>query len=281
VRSAEPERRAVRLLDVPYDHGHKRRGTGLGPAAILRAGAQRALVRGGVPASRSTVECDLGRELPGTEVARTFAVNRALAELVAEALAVGETPVVLAGNCNSCLGTVSGARGQVGSVLWFDGHPDIDTPETSTNGFFGSMALAALTGACWQALCASIPGYRPVPPDQVTLVGTRHLTAVEEEAITAAGISRVEPSALDEAREGGVYLHVDLDVLDPALSPANPWAAADGLTPDELVEAVRRVCTRRQVRAAALTAYDPAVDPEGVVATTAVRVLQELGEGVG
>ena len=63
--------------------------------------------------------------------------------------------------------------------------------------------------------------------------------------------------------------------------PANPWAAADGLTPDELVEAVRRLCTRRQVRAAALTAYDPAVDPEGVVATTAVRVLQELGEGVG
>jgi arginase len=271
----------VRLLDVPYDHGHERRGSGLGPAAILRAGGQRALVGGGVPASRSTVECELGPELPGTEVARTFAVNRALAKLVAEAVAVGETPVVLAGNCNSCLGTVSGARALVGSVLWFDGHPDIDTPETSTNGFFGGMALAALTGACWQTLCASIPRYRPVPPDQVTLVGTRHLTAVEEEAITAAGISRVEPSALDEAREGGVYLHIDLDVLDPALSPANPWAAADGLTPDELVETVRRVCTGRQVCAAALTAYDPAGDPEGVVATTAVRVLDALGEGVG
>lgn len=229
----------------------------------------------------STVVLDERPALPGTEIARTFAVNRALSKLVASAANAGELPVVLAGNCNSCLGTVSGARASIESVVWLDGHADFDTPQTSTHGFFGGMALAALTGACWEALCASIPGYRPVPPDQVTLVGTRHLTAVEEEAITAAGISRVEPSALDEAREGGVYLHIDLDVLDPALSPANPWAAADGLTPDELVEAVRRVCTRRQVRAAALTAYDPAGDPEGVVATTAVRVLHALGEGVG
>jgi arginase len=281
VSSAEPERRAVRLVDVPYDHGHERRGSGLGPEAILAMGAEDALAASGLRVSRSTVQSDAGPELPGTEIARTFAVNRALAEIVAAATAAGETPIVLAGNCNSCLGTVAGTRSQVKSVVWFDGHPDLDTPETSTNGFFGGMALAALTGSCWQALCASIPGYRPVPPNRVTLVGTRHLSGVEEQAITSGGITRVEASALDDPREGGIYLHVDLDVLDPAVAPANPWAAADGLAPDELVEAVRRVSGNRHVTAVALTAYDPTADQSAIVAATAVRVLAAIGEELG
>jgi arginase len=281
VSSAEPERRAVRLVDVPYDHGHERRGSGLGPEAIIDLGAEDALAASGLCVSRSTVPSDAGPELPGTEIARTFAVNRALAGIVAAATAAGETPIVLAGNCNSCLGTVAGTRSHVDSVVWFDGHPDIDTPETSTNGFFGGMALAALTGSCWQALCASIPGYRPVPPDRVTLVGTRHLSAVEEQAITSAGISRVEAEGLDDPRKGGTYLHVDLDVLDPAIARANPWAAADGLAPDELVEAVRRVCRGRYVTAVALTAYDPTGDQSAIVGATAVRVLAAIGEGLG
>jgi arginase len=266
---------------VPYDHGHERRGSGLGPEAILGMGAEDALAAGGLRVSRSTVPCDAGPELPGTEIARTFTVNRALAGIVAAATAAGETPIVLAGNCNSCLGTVAGTRAHVDSVVWFDGHPDLDTPETSTNGFFGGMALAALTGSCWQALCASIPGYRPVPPDRVTLVGSRHLSSVEEHAITSSGISRVEACALDDPREGGIYLHVDLDVLDPAVAPANPWAAADGLAPDELVEAVRRVSGGRHVTAVALTAYDPTGDQSAIVAATAVRVLNGIGEGLG
>jgi arginase len=281
VSSAGPGQRAVRLVDVPYDHGHERRGSGLGPEAILGVGAVDALVETGLRVSRSTVSSDGGPDLPGTEIARTFAVNRALADVVAASAAAGETPIVLAGNCNSCLGTVAGARAHVDSVVWFDGHPDLDTPETSTNGFFGGMALAALTGSCWEALCASIPGHRPVPADRVTLVGTRHLSAEEEHAIARAGISRVEHSALDEPFEGGIYLHVDLDVLDPAVAPANPWAAADGLTPDELVEAVRRACEGGHVTAVALTAYDPTGDPSAIVAATAVRVLAEIGVRLG
>ena len=231
----------------------------------------------------STVVLDERPALPGTEIARTFAVNRALSKLVASAANAGELPVVLAGNCNSCLGTVSGARASIESVVWLDGHADFDTPQTSTHGFFGGMALAALTGACWEALCASIPGYRRIEADRVLLVGTRHLSAVEVSALDAAGIVRAEASEIGAVVElgarGGAYLHIDLDVLDPAVARANPWAASDGISPDELVEAVRWICERRPPRAAALTAYDPAGDPAGEVASAAVRVLAAIGEG--
>jgi arginase len=273
----------VRLVDVPFDHGSPRRGTGCGPEAILAAGGESALGAGGLHVLRSTVGPDPSVDLPGTEIARTFAVNRALARVVREAVVAGETPIVLAGNCNSCLGTVAGTRENVDSVVWFDSHPDIDTPETSTSGFFGGMALAALTGACWQTLCASVPGFRPVAPDRVTLVGTRHISAVEDEAIIRTRISRVDATSLDGQADGGagVYLHIDLDVLDPAVAPANPWAPADGLTPDELVEAVGSVCSGQHVAAAALTAYDPTGDPSAVVAATAIRVLAALGEELG
>jgi arginase len=270
---------------VPYDHGHERRGSGLGPDAIVAAGGSDALTAGGLEVVPSTIAIEDGPVLPGTEVACAFAVNRALAKLVASATSAGELPVVLAGNCNSCLGTVSGARSSIESAVWFDSHADFDTPETSTNGFFGGMALAALTGACWEALCASISGYRPFPADRVLLVGTRHLSSSEESSLDEAGVARGQAfelaARLELDRPEGTYLHVDLDVLDPALAPANAWAAPDGLSPDELVGAVRRVCERRPIRAAALTAYDPAGDRAGVVSAAAARVLAVIGEALG
>ena len=61
------------------------------------------------------------------EIVRIVEGDRRLARRVRAAREGGGFPLVLAGNCNSCLGTVAGL-GPVG-VVWFDAHADFDTPD--------------------------------------------------------------------------------------------------------------------------------------------------------
>lgn len=65
------------------------------------------------------------------EAARIFELARGLSRRVHAALAEGAFPLVLAGDCNSCLGTVAGCGAQDLGVAWFDAHADFDTPRTT------------------------------------------------------------------------------------------------------------------------------------------------------
>jgi arginase len=73
-----------------------------------------------------------------------------------------------------------------------------------------------------------------------------------------------------------VYLHVDLDVLDPAEGRVNVYAAPDGLRIDEVVSAIEDIGRRFAIRAAALTAYDPAYDGDGRVRAAAARITSSI-----
>jgi arginase family enzyme len=60
-----------------------------------------------------------------------LSVATQLAQHVRSAIRDGEFPLVLAGDCNSCLGTVAGCEDEGLGVVWFDAHADIDAPENT------------------------------------------------------------------------------------------------------------------------------------------------------
>src|SRR5437868_11943331 len=95
------------------------------------------------------------------EIARVMQLIRSLQAEVAKAVADRAFPLVLAGNCNSSLGTVAGIGSQDLGVVWFDAHADFDDPEENTSGFFDVMGLAMLTGRGWRGLRQTIPGHVP------------------------------------------------------------------------------------------------------------------------
>ena len=278
----------IRLLAVPFDAGHENARMGAGPDALLRRGAAEALRRAGhgVAAERVAPEGPFR-----AEIRTAFALHRALAARVRAAVEAGERPVVLAGNCNSALGTVAGIGPADVGVVWLDGHADCETPETTRAGSLDAMGVAALTGRCWRAMAAGIPGFTPVPDERVLLVGSRDVDPWERDLLAASGIAQVDGAtvrcrgvaaalvpALDALarRVGRVYLHVDLDVLDADRAPANELAPPLGMTPDQVVDAVGLVAARFTVAAGALTSYDPAWDRAHRVADAAVRVLGAL-----
>jgi arginase len=225
------------------------------------------------------------------ELVRIAEGDRRLARRVRSAVARGEFPLVLAGNCNSCLGTVSGldpVAGNVG-VVWFDAHADFDTPDRSL-GFFDAMGLAILTGNGWELLRSTIPGFVPVAEKDVVLVGVRDLEPHQRAPLRASRL-RVLPGgsfapqdladALDELRLGvaRVYLHVDLDALDTSEGRANPFASEGGLSLRQLESAIDLVFERLEVAAVAITAYDPGLDEDGRMARAGLQVITTVARG--
>jgi arginase len=279
----------IDLLLVPYDSGHRGWRMGAGPAALLSAGLPAALERAGHRARTRTVEAEGERR---GEAGTAFELMAALSSAVRESRRAGSFPLVLAGNCNTAVGTVAGlGLGDDVAVLWFDAHGDFNTPETTLGGFLDGMALAILTGRCWTGMARGVPGFHPAPEANTCLLGARDLDPLEREALAASRVEVLRPSALPSELEGVIrrlarparraYLHVDLDVLDPREGRVNQFAAPDGLSVPDLLESVARIGAGVPVRAAALTAYDPALDPDGRIAAAAIGVALALAGTAG
>jgi arginase len=271
----------VELLSVPYDSGIRGVRMGAGPDALLASGLPDRLIALGHDVKRTVIELPDGLFLG--EVQAAFELNRRLAIAVAAAVARDAFPIVLSGNCITSIATVSGLGGSAHGVVWFDAHADFNTPETTPSGFLDGMALAILTGRCWQPLAKTITGFTPVADDRVMLVGARHLDDDESFLLAETGVIRLTAESMrngfrDEiARLGGdapeLYVHVDLDVLDPSEGRANSFAVPGGLSRGELLEAIAEIARASRVRALALTAYEPACDADGRIRDAANDVV--------
>jgi len=281
----------VRIIQSAYDTAHYNRRMGRGPGSFLKCGLAARLA--GQGHEISVVEVDPKPEFPA-ELATGFAVMSAISEEVRGAQAEGAFPLVLAGNCNSAVGTVSGMAPRRTGVLWFDAHADFNTPETSGSGFLDGMGLSILAGHCWRPLAEQIPGYAPVPEENILLLGARDVDPLEKRRLSSSqitwlpdGILKGDPAAsgLNDAldslaeRVDAVYLHVDLDVHDPLLAPANQFRPPGGLSPDRLREIIAIATERLPVAAAYFGAYDPEVDPEGKTRQSGMCLMETVLAG--
>jgi arginase len=186
-------------------------------------------------------------------------VNSKLAQAVA---AHSRPALVLAGNCNSCLGTLTGLGHDPG-IVWFDAHGDFNTPETSISGALEGMSLAIATGHCHPELMS-----RPVAEENVILAATRSLDPHEEIRLRRSRIKLASRDALFPEvnrlakRVNAIYMHLDLDVLDPSISPGVNFSEPGGISPDQLFGAVRHVMATGKLGAAAIANFNPDRDRE-------------------
>ena len=271
----------IELLHVPYDSGFRDRRLGAGPEAIERAGLTERLERGGHRVRRDTVELPDGAWI--AELGAAFELAAGVATRVRAAREAGAFPIVLSGNCGVALGVCAGL-GPAVRVAWADAHGDFNTPETTVGGFLDGMGLATLTGRCWTQLVRRIPGFTPVPDDRVWLLGARDLDPLEDEALRRSRIHRVPAADIGReaaesiARRAGathpLYLHLDLDVLDPSVGRANPYAAPGGATLEGLAAFVAAIREHASLAAVTLSAYDPSSDPGGRVSGAALRLAE-------
>ena len=254
---------------------------GAGPEALLEGGLQEAL---GAAGHRVHVKI---AELPGdawhAEIQTGFELMRMLSVAVREAREANRLPIVLAGNCNTAVGTLAGLGADATGVVWFDAHADFNTPETTTSGFLDGTALAILTGRCWTQLAATVPDFKPIADARVCLVGTRDVDSLEGGLLGESDVRVVAsrqlrsslPDTLSSIHEhvDRIYIHLDLDVLDSAVAAANHFAIGGGLTLEDMEYALVQIARVFRISGVALTAYDPAADRDGAAAKAAIKLV--------
>ena len=198
------------------------------------------------------------------EIGRSFELKRRISAAVAQSVSDGLFPLVLAGNCNSTVGVHAGLPPQRTGVIWFDAHPDFDTPEEHRSGYFDGMGAATLTGRCWTAMASSVPGHRPLPDTDLVYCGIRDFEPGQAERVRGCGIAAVAGSIerptdfvaglraeLARITFDRAVVHVDLDCLDTSVGQANEYAAPGGLSAEQLLDCIAEV--RRRVRPVAMT----------------------------
>lgn len=271
----------LELISVPYSLGKEASGMGAGPDRLLSTGiADRLRAQGHqIEGVRLRLQDPFRNE-----VGASFSLNRSLKAAVDSALKKEALPVVFTGSCLSAQGILASAKSGTG-VVWLDAHGDFNTPETTMSGYLDGMALAATTGRCFRAISHSIPGFEPIPDERVLLIGARALDSLEAELLAKSRVARISAQALDQlpgalarlsSLVSSVYLHLDLDVLDPSEGHANEYAEEGGLSLIQLATVVEQVARRFQIFAVAFAAYDPAFDADGRISRIPAELLDLL-----
>lgn len=171
--------------------------------------------------------------------------------------------ITIGGDCGVELAAIEHAntRDDV-AVVWFDAHPDLNTPATSPSGAFHGMVLRTLLG---DGPAQLVPA-SPLLASRVVLAGTRALDDSESAFIDASGIELLGPNeitpeslvaALVATGAASVYLHIDLDVLDPAEFTSLGYPEPFGLTLTQLLELIAAARRALPLAGAGITEFAP------------------------
>ena len=122
----------IQIIQIPYDSGHKGIRTGRGPEHFPQHRVDQILRDCGHQVGTYRIESKASFT---TEIGTTFELNRLLAEQISSTISSKMFPIVLAGNCNSCLGTIAGIGQNRLGIVWFDAHGDFNTPRNHHQWF--------------------------------------------------------------------------------------------------------------------------------------------------
>ena len=241
-------------------------------AMQLIDGAQ--AIAGDLPRASTTVldvPMEAGESL-GSGIHRLSALQR-VRGMIADALdahdvAAPQEPVLtIGGDCGVALAPIAHAaqRSPGLAVVWIDAHPDLNAPDSSPSGAFAGMVLRAVLGDGDSGL--SIPA-GTIAAERVVVGAARSFDDAELELVSARGIATLTVEALRDADAladaveatgaDAVYVHVDIDALDPAEVAGNAHPEPFGLTVAELTAAVARLRERVPLAGASLAGYSPA-----------------------
>jgi arginase len=255
------------VLCVPQWQGSASRN-----ASRLVAGARRTaeLVEAGAVVTVPVLDAGGGKEAG----IRALGVLLENLRLTREALAgIDDVVITAGGDCGVNLAPIAaaGARhGRALTVLWFDAHPDCYTAQTLPSGAFHGMVVRTLLGDG----PAPLTPEHLLAPEQVVLAGVRAGDATQYEYIAKTGIRSVGAGDLESVLDGltgPVYVHVDLDVIDPAEFSSVCYPEPDGVPPQRLIDLVSRL---DNVIGAGITEHAPG---DGAGHVGEAEVIRRLG----
>lgn len=204
-----------------------------------------------------------------------------LYENVAATIATSDHPTVLSGDCTTSLGVLAGMQraGLDPAIVWYDAHGDFNTDETSDSGYLGGMPVALVTGRGDKTVREQL-GLRPVADEDVLLADARDLDPRERTALEDSGVRRVpvETVPLEAVPARPLYVHIDLDVLDPDELDGLHFPVRGGPALDDLADSLEGLAAAHHVAAVGIAGtWDAARIDRG----EAIRVVTVVRDALG
>jgi agmatinase len=282
----------VVFLGAPYDSGTSHRpGARFGPQAIrmtdyLPHDASRPHLALGVDPLAELRCADVGDVLmPPVDTMQSL---QRLENAVLAVASAGAIPVILGGDHTVTLPDATGVARHVGwgrvSLIHFDAHADTgDTQFGSLVGHGTPMRRLIESGAVRgdRFLQIGLRGYWPEPPTLAWMAEQR-MRSFEMSEIVSRGLDDCLTDAfaiaVDECE--GVFLSVDVDVVDPGMAPGTGAPEPGGLTTRQLLDAVRRIAMTLPLAGLDVVEVSPPYDHAEVTAFLANRVVLEALSGI-
>jgi arginase len=221
------------------------------------------------------------------------------ADVVAKNERDGFFTVGLLATCPSMPGLVaglqrsgSGAPLKIG-MLWLDAHPDFNTPETTRSGSLGGMPVAVATGRALHRMRLDAKLDPPMSDDHVVMAGVRLTDPLEQALLDSSSIRQVsvadlrtrsrkvfeELDRLDRVSDK-LYIHIDMDVLDPREVMGHGNKVPDGPTSEELAVLFEEIFRRYPKASAIGFATIPSTDEGGLSLAAVNRMIAAAARGV-
>jgi agmatinase len=217
--------------------------------------------------------------------------DEALARLEAAVTQVaqsGALPIVLGGDHTIALPDVTGVARHVGwgrvSVIHFDAHADTgDSQFGSLHGHGTPMRRLIESGACRgdRFLQVGLRGYWP-EPETLDWMGHQGMRSFEMTEVVSRGLGPVldEASAIALDDCDGVFLSVDVDVVDPGMAPGTGTPEPGGLSSRQLLDSVRHLAMTLPLAGMDVVEVSPPYDHAEITAYLANRVVLEALSGI-
>src|SRR4051812_31412658 len=195
---------------------------------------------------------------------------RTLSDGVSASLRTGAQVAVLGGECTLVAGSISGALAVEPDItlVYIDAHGDFNTLATTQTHYVSGMCLAHVSGRSVAPLLW--PGARKIFEERVALVGARQVDVGERQNLERSRVLVIpfdwdnrDPSrVIAFARRKKVWLHIDLDIVDPRELSAVVAAAPGGVPLATLADLVMQLSAVADVRGFEICGYDPKQDEQ-------------------
>ena len=218
----------------------------------------------------------------GTLQSRMSLLHEAIANQVKDAVRADRRPVSIAGDCCSMIGVIAGLQrsGINPLLIWFDGHGDFNTWETTPSGFFGGMALAMIAGLGEQTMPESV-GLQSVAEEMIILTDARNLDPQERVLIEDSKVehlNHVTRLLTYPLPRLPLHIHVDVDVINPVDAPAMSYVAPGGPRASELEHVFRFLARTGRIIGVSMCTWTPELDQDKKSEAVSMRLLKVLLE---
>ncbi|MBT8084788.1 MAG: arginase family protein [Woeseia sp.] len=292
----------VDVIKQPYSGSRNVPELSINPDYIHAAGLERLIESWGGKLVRPIQDIRLSEEQDKQYGAwnRLALANANFAESVRATQSDDLLTVGLEANCNGLLGMLAGLKydsagnAQRVGLVFIDAHGDFNVPETTLSGMLGGMPVAIAAGHALHNVRTTSGLSEPLPMSDIVWGGVRDLDPLEAERFHEYEVQQFSvddirqlsaslSSEIDELakRVDLVYVHIDMDVLDPAEVPGHDLRVASGPTSKELAAAMKLMFKNPKVVALGI-ASTPAgpLDPQGVSRQAALNLIEGAINGV-